>query len=299
MATLGLDDDELKSVEQTLSRLAQLSSSIQSLKMDIMKSNPLPHPYVTNPSVPCAHFPATVLTRHFYCSNSLQASAQILQRNLQTVLDSLSENSDLFTRIAIHPSTNYPGRAQENVLTQLLRKKLEPDVEELVEQGRETARLATPEGIAELQGIWDELRSWTHGRIATYVREEAGDAYTKDERAMGVENVRTGLRRDVEEEDDDDDDDEDEEEDEDEDGEGEDGESGQKEGKTAAKAGSGDISQQNGKVHVERGPEPETLLWFMARADFEVPRNVEYEHKGPLKKGLDGVNIPPEPMETS
>lgn len=46
MATLGLDDDELKSVEQTLSRLAQLSSSIQSLKVDILKSNPLPHPLV-------------------------------------------------------------------------------------------------------------------------------------------------------------------------------------------------------------------------------------------------------------
>lgn len=46
MAALGLDDDELKSVEQTLARLAQLSSSIQSLKMDILKSNPLPHPYV-------------------------------------------------------------------------------------------------------------------------------------------------------------------------------------------------------------------------------------------------------------
>lgn len=44
MATLGLDDDELRSVEQMLSRLAQLSSSIQSLKMDIIKSNPLPHP---------------------------------------------------------------------------------------------------------------------------------------------------------------------------------------------------------------------------------------------------------------
>lgn len=43
-STLGLDDDELRSVEQMLSRLAQLSSSIQSLKMDIMKANPLPHP---------------------------------------------------------------------------------------------------------------------------------------------------------------------------------------------------------------------------------------------------------------
>jgi mediator of RNA polymerase II transcription subunit 8, fungi type len=44
MATLGLDDDELKSVEQMVSRLSQLASSIQSLKMDILKSHPLPHP---------------------------------------------------------------------------------------------------------------------------------------------------------------------------------------------------------------------------------------------------------------
>jgi hypothetical protein len=44
MATLGLDDDELKSVEQIVFRLSQLASSIQSLKMDILKSHPLPHP---------------------------------------------------------------------------------------------------------------------------------------------------------------------------------------------------------------------------------------------------------------
>lgn len=44
MATLGLEDDELKSVEQIVARLAQLSSSIQSLKMDLLKSNPLPSP---------------------------------------------------------------------------------------------------------------------------------------------------------------------------------------------------------------------------------------------------------------
>lgn len=43
MAALMLDDDEFKSIEQILSRLSQLSSSIQSLRMDIIKSNPLPH----------------------------------------------------------------------------------------------------------------------------------------------------------------------------------------------------------------------------------------------------------------
>jgi mediator of RNA polymerase II transcription subunit 8 len=252
MAALALDDDELKSVEQLLARVAQLSSSIQSLKMDILKSNPLPP------------------------QSSLQASAQILQRKLQTVLDSINENSELFTRMAIHPSTNYPGRTQENILLQLLRKKLEPDVEELVNQGRETAKLATPEGIAQLQGIWDELRAWTHGRIAEYVRDEASDVYTKEERAIGVENVRTGLRKDLEEESDD-------EEDEDEDDEGEDGAGGEVGG--PGQAG----------LQPPRGLEPETLLWFASRGDFNVPPSVEYERKMGAYRGLDGVNIPPEP----
>ncbi|OAA73545.1 Mediator complex, subunit Med8 [Cordyceps fumosorosea ARSEF 2679] len=256
----GLDDDELKSVEQILSRLAQLSSSIQSLKMDIMKSNPLPHP------------------------DSLRASAQILQRNLQTVLDCAAENAELFSRVAVRPSTNYPGRAQENVLTQLLRKKLEPDVEELVARGREASRLATPAGLADLQAVWDELRAWTQSRIAAYVRDEAGDAYTKAEREMGTENVRTGLRRDIEE---DEEEEEEEEEEEDEEDEGEDQVMA-----TVVPGGNGD----GGAAPQRRGPELETLLWFMARADFDVPRNVEYERKGggPPMRGLDGVGIPPE-----
>jgi mediator of RNA polymerase II transcription subunit 8 len=174
----------------------------------------------------------------------------------------------------VHPSTNYPGRTQENVLTQLLRKKLEPDVEELVAQGRDTARLATPEGIAELQGIWDELREWTHDRIASYVREEAGDVYTKEEREMGIENVRTGLKKGLDEESD-----EEEDEDEDEDDENEDAMDGVT-GLTKATA-------------VVRGPEPETLLWFAGRGDFDVPRNVEYERKSGGKRGYEGVNMPP------
>ncbi|KAM0430526.1 hypothetical protein ACHAPT_005875 [Fusarium lateritium] len=235
--THTLDDDELKVLEQTLSKLAQLSSSIQSLKGDLMRSNPLP--------------PAS----------SLQASTQILQRNLQTVLDSLNENSELFSRMAIHPSPNYPGRTQENVLTQLLRKKLEPDVEELVIEGREVARLATPEGINDLQDIWHELRQWTIDRVTAYVRDEASDVYTAEERAAGVENVRTGLRRDLEDEDED----EDEEDDEDE-----------------------GAAQQR-----VRGAEPETLLWFATRGDFEVPRNVEYERKRDVYKGLQGINSSP------
>lgn len=161
-------------------------------------------------------------------------------------------------------------------MTQLLRKKLEPDVEELVAKGRETAKLATPEGVAELQQIWDELRAWTHSRIATYVRDEAGQVYTKEEVESGVENVRTGLKRDIDEDDDDEDDEDDE---------------------AEADAENGDGAQEGNKPKISRGPEPETLLWFASRCDFEVPRNVEYERKGALNKGFDGVNLPPDTMQ--
>ncbi|KAH6885817.1 mediator of RNA polymerase II transcription complex subunit 8-domain-containing protein [Thelonectria olida] len=247
MASLGLDDDELKALEQTVSRFKQLSSSIQSLKMDLLKSNPLPPP------------------------SSLQASAQILQKNLQTVLDSLNENADVFSRLSIHPSTNYPGRTQEGVLTQLLRKKLEPDVEDLVTQGRETAHLATPAGIEALQDIWHELREWTNIRISSYVRDEANDPYTAEERAAGIENVRTGLRRNVEEDDDDEEDDEDEE-------------------KPPGGAMEG-VSTQTGE-----GAEPELLLYYMTRGDFNLPSNIEFE-RGPVvaarARGLEGINILP------
>ncbi|KAJ4134696.1 mediator of RNA polymerase II transcription subunit 8 [Fusarium equiseti] len=251
MATLNLEDDELKALEQTLSKVAQLSSSIQSLRQDLLKSNLLPPP------------------------KSIQASAKILQKNLRSLLESTTENADLFNRMAIHPSTNYPGRVQENVLLQLLRKKLEPDVEELVSQGLETARLATPAGLESLENIWKELRSWLTDRVGYFAANENNDPYTADERANGTENVRTGLRKGIE---DGDDDDEEEEEEEDEDEE----------------------EQEPATAPVQvRGPEPETLLWFAARGDFEVPRNVEYERKEePYKgiyvyKGLQGVGVPP------
>lgn len=269
MATLGLDDDELKSVEQMISKLAQLSSSIQSLKNDIIRSNPLPHPCASPLTVMPIDYVQLMLAR----SSSLQASAQIIQRNLQNVLANLQENSELFDRMALHPSTNFPGRTQEGILGQLLRKKLEPNVEELVEQGRETARLVTPEGLAMLQEVWDECRDWTMERIAKYVEEEAGDVYTKQEREMGVENVHTGLKRELEEFDSDD-------EDEDEEGEG-------KEAQPRA---------QPKEQPFARGLEPETLLWFAARGDFAVPANIEYERKDPYK-GLQGVNLPPDDTE--
>ncbi|ROT42317.1 hypothetical protein SODALDRAFT_12500 [Sodiomyces alkalinus F11] len=248
---LGLTDDEIKSIEQTRQRLYQLSNSIQSFKADIAKSNPLPP------------------------QSSLQAQYHILLRNLQSLLDVLTENAVPFAHTSIHPAVNFPGRTQENVLLTLLRKKREPEVEEHVERGLEKTREvrasgAAPgegDGVQRLEAVWDEIREWTQGRVQKYVLEQAGDVYTRKEREDGIEKVRTGLKRPLEEP-------EESEEEEDEEGEGE-GEE-QPDGDIVMGDGQGQPRQQPQQPQ-QQLPEPEVFFWFAARGEFTLPPNIELE----------------------
>ncbi|KAI3324724.1 hypothetical protein HD806DRAFT_493438 [Xylariaceae sp. AK1471] len=202
MSSLGLTQEELRAVEQTRQRLSQLSSSINSLKNDVFVSHPLPN------------------------LDSLQASADILNHNVRAILDTLAQNNDLFSRVAVHPSTNFPGRTQESILLQLLRKKPEPDVEASMDEGRMMlANLPTPNNAMHgttmnqekakekaFEDVWGATRDTCGVRIADYVMNEEGDYFTAEEHEIGTEKVRTGLRRTFDDEYEDDDDDENEEE---------------------------------------------------------------------------------------
>lgn len=112
----------------------------------------------------------------------------------------MSKNADLLNRAAIYPSTNYPGRTQEGVLTHLLRKKLEPQVETWVEEGRSTHTTVIERGTDEKaeDELLEGAMKWLSARIRTYAEDEADDNYTFEERDLGIENVRTGLRRKLE-----------------------------------------------------------------------------------------------------
>ncbi|KAK1978375.1 mediator of RNA polymerase II transcription complex subunit 8-domain-containing protein [Colletotrichum cereale] len=253
---LGISADEFKAIEQTRQRLFQLSNSIQGLKIDVLKSNPLPPP------------------------SSLQAQSQILLRNLQSLLETLTENTHVFQHLHVFPDVAYPGRVHENILTQLLRKKLEPGVEEWVERGREATRELRASasegggaGEAGLEEVWRGVRDWTVERVQRYVLEEAGDVYTEEERERGIENVRTGLKRSLE---DDEDDDEEEESDEEGGGDGD-----------VAMSGQG--QQHQAKPPKPTGPEPEMLFWFEARGDFDLPRNVDLLSQAGSKRGQMGA----------
>ncbi|KAI2604603.1 mediator of RNA polymerase II transcription complex subunit 8-domain-containing protein [Hypoxylon sp. NC1633] len=216
--SLNLTNEELKAVDQTRQRLSQISSSIASLKADVLNSNPLPN------------------------LDSLQASADILHKNIESLIDLASEKSELFSRIAVHPSTNFPGRTQEHILLQLVRKKPEPDVATAMDNGRSIGAALVPvypktrgaglgagtavrvggEGASdgnaqqdmleeeeegpgkELRMRWRKARKFCNERLMKYVTGEGDDPYTEEEHENGIENVRTGLRSVDEEEEDDD-----------------------------------------------------------------------------------------------
>ncbi|KAK0101296.1 mediator of RNA polymerase II transcription subunit 8 [Cadophora gregata] len=199
MAPAFLNQEDVKVLENLRQRIFQLTNNIASLKSDVMRSNPLP-PW-----------------------NSLQTSASILASNIETLTSLMSKNAELLNKTVVYPSTNYPGRTQEGILTELLRKKLEPGVETWVDEAR-----ATQASVAETKTnekdeteLLEWVRAWIGPRIIRYIKKDQGN-YTLEERKLGRENVNTGLRREFPEEDEPDEEDDEEEEDDDDDEEMED-----------------------------------------------------------------------------
>ncbi|CAK7267465.1 mediator of RNA polymerase II transcription subunit 8 [Sporothrix epigloea] len=311
---LGLTQEDLRALDAVRARLYQLANSVQRLKGDVMMSNPLPAP------------------------EFIQASSFVLQQNLASLNEAMAQHADLFRRIVVHPDPMYPGRTEEQILTSLLRKKLEPDVEQVAERARETAaargigktsfgeslgarkawRNGQPPGVEEdeedededeedeedgeddeddeddvgghdgdndehnqgprepfgLGDIWHETRAWTMGRLEQFIREEVPNLYTKEERELGIDKVRTGLRRSLEEEDEEEDD-----EDEDDEMEDDTAQRNTTEGDPMLDATPVAPASQQPTEQPPAGPaaELEVLLWLASRGDTDLPRHVEIE----------------------
>lgn len=124
---------------------------------------------------------------------------------MDTLVNHLARHAELFNKVVVYPSTNYPGRTQENILGQLLRKKLEPPVERLVEDGLATEAAEASKSQDE-EKLWEWARAWLGQRVGQFLTEEMEDDFTADERAAGVDTVNTGLRRKLDYGNDDDDD---------------------------------------------------------------------------------------------
>ncbi len=97
-----------------------------------------------------------------------------------------------------YPLPTFPARTQENLLGQLLRKKLEPDVEDWVLRGRDTATEAGKLGDRDVEEAHDLLALWDWAGMAA--NEQArkhtwGGDSTLEERGMEVGSAGSGPRR--------------------------------------------------------------------------------------------------------
>ncbi|KAJ8132425.1 hypothetical protein O1611_g1199 [Lasiodiplodia mahajangana] len=135
---------------------------------------------------------------------SLEASADILNHNIRAIVEVLAQNEKIFNRVAIHPSTNFPGRTQEQILVQLMRKRPEPDVETTLEEASKTIASMSLPGLAQSSGPQTTTAKTKRRRRGS----GEGDYFTAEEHDMGIENVRTGLKRSFEDEYEDEEDDE-------------------------------------------------------------------------------------------
>jgi len=168
------------------------------------------------------------------------------------------------------PSTNQPSsqpatpiwHTQENILTQLLRKKLDPDTESWIESASNAPHSNGVNGSSESHktsnGGGNRVEMST--LAADKAREIAGNmpwgsAFTIEELAGegGIKGVKTGLKRDLAAEEDDDEDDDSDDDDDDDDDAGSD--EVKENGKEASKdEGQMDIDSQAEVVQVPKVP---------------------------------------------
>ena len=176
MATSGPD---IRALEQTRQRLAQLTSSLSSLHQSLLASDPLP-PWP-----------------------SLQSTLHITAQHLATLSTHLAQHAPQLNALAAVPLPSFPGREHEALLTQLLRKKLEPRVADWAAAGQRVAEDAAQghgeagggEGQVDREAL-PQLWEWAGPEANAIAKKHPwGGRFTLEERERGVDGVVTGLRR--------------------------------------------------------------------------------------------------------
>lgn len=145
-----------------------------------------------------------------------------LANNLQEIADVLNSQRQLFTTMHAYPMPSFPGTTQEPVLQALLRKKLDPRAEDWIDVSlKDEKGHALQNGdkggsqtlsTEEMRDLWESAGP-AFQEILQPLAEDGilEDEYTIQERADGIQNVVTGIKRKLGGPLDDDDEDEDEE----------------------------------------------------------------------------------------
>ena len=129
----------------------------------------------------------------------MQTHANLISSNLQTISERLSTHRETFASTTVNPLPQFPGKERSFILETLLRTKLEPSVEEWVEEGE---NIATQQQKRSHRGLSDQDREalwqWAPGAANAEARKQKwGADYTLQEKQSGIDNVNTGLRREL------------------------------------------------------------------------------------------------------
>jgi mediator of RNA polymerase II transcription subunit 8, fungi type len=112
----------------------------------------------------------------------------------------LADNQQLLSSLVAYPLPQYPSN-QAHLLEHLLRTKPEPEFEEWVEKGQEIAQETSQGRNTSLSGSnRDKLWEWAPVAANDEIRKQNwGGDYTMAEKESGIENVETGLKRQLQE----------------------------------------------------------------------------------------------------
>lgn len=183
---MSLAPDQLRALELLRDRLAALSQTLANTDRDLRSRDPLPQ------------WP------------QMESIQSVLGLSLGQLKETMSQFATIYKEAHIYPTSNFPGHREGDMLTALLRKKLDVQGEAWIKEFTEDYR-GDDAGLSreEYEGLWGWASGASQGIVGPMVENEAfADDFTLAETEEGVENVRTGLRRKLWEEESGDEDDE-------------------------------------------------------------------------------------------
>ncbi|RVX67424.1 hypothetical protein B0A52_08777 [Exophiala mesophila] len=170
-----LDQDQIRALDKTRQLLLSLHTALVALRSEVSQ----------NPGLPS--WPA------------LQAHANLLSSNLQTITDQLSTHSESFSSTLVNPLPQFPGKERSFILETLLRTKLEPSTQDWISDGQDIASRQQKQGHVGLaEAERDRLWQWgPHSANMIARGQKWGADYTLEEVRKGIDSVRTGLHREL------------------------------------------------------------------------------------------------------
>jgi len=128
--------------------------------------------------------------------SSLQSHSALVSNSLQAIAQELSEHHTLLSSLIVHPLPQFPNQ-QVHILEQMLRTKLEPEVDEWVKHGQEMVQTKPKDRALsdrDRNALWQWAPNAANGELR---KQKWGADYTLAEKEQGVDKVVTGLKREL------------------------------------------------------------------------------------------------------